>query len=159
MKRIKYTLLLLLTTIAITTGLTGCTQNNGDIGPWFGRWRVEKITCDGLDLDIYSGPEGLQIASWAFQSNVVSLSAVYPHDVNCLAYGAWRQEGDRLLLDFTAFNDDSQSPGIYRPADVFHLEAGAVNVLTINSLTDSRMNLTHQSADGHLYQYYLKKLL
>ena len=26
---------------------TACTHNDGDIGPWFGLWRVERLIVDG----------------------------------------------------------------------------------------------------------------
>ena len=28
--------------------IAGCTRNDGDIGTWFGSWKLERITIDGL---------------------------------------------------------------------------------------------------------------
>ena len=33
--------------------ISGCTQNNGEIDPWFGTWRLESLTCDGEPADDY----------------------------------------------------------------------------------------------------------
>lgn len=29
--------------------MSGCVQNNGHIGHWFGQWKVERMTIDGQD--------------------------------------------------------------------------------------------------------------
>lgn len=42
-------------TLALLFVLTGCIQNNGNIGPWFGQWKVERLTIDGKDDPDYAG--------------------------------------------------------------------------------------------------------
>ena len=34
--------------IFVVLSFCGCTHNNGDIGPWFGQWKVERIDKDGM---------------------------------------------------------------------------------------------------------------
>lgn len=35
--------------------MSGCVQNNGHIGHWFGLWKVERVTIDGQDDADYKG--------------------------------------------------------------------------------------------------------
>ena len=35
--------------------MSGCVQNNGHIGHWFGQWKVERVTIDGQDDADYEG--------------------------------------------------------------------------------------------------------
>ena len=86
---------LTLALVAVTLG--GCTHNNGDIGPWFGAWRVESITVDGELAADYAPPYLI----WKFQGNVTLIQQ--RDDVTHTGYdmyGTWEQDGDRLTVNF-----------------------------------------------------------
>ena len=64
MKRIIiYSLL----TIFSLTFLPSC-QNNGDIGPWYGMWKLTSLTIDGEEDPAYEGN-----VFWKFQTGVVQM--------------------------------------------------------------------------------------
>ena len=44
--------------------MSGCTHNNGDIGPWFGTWQVTGIDADGAPLAEYDGMKKRELSSW-----------------------------------------------------------------------------------------------
>ncbi|MDE5983000.1 MAG: lipocalin-like domain-containing protein [Duncaniella sp.] len=138
--------------------LTGCTQNDGDIGPWFGRWRLDKMTCDGKNMDIYADAD-IRLVYWSFQNNIVRVAVQHAHDVEEITFGRWSQQDDLLLLDFTASGDPVDNPGIFTPPAILHFESDEINRLTINEMTDSYLDLSHHGADGRLYQYFLKKVI
>ena len=86
-----------LTLALVAVALGGCTHNNGDIGPWFGAWRVESITIDGEPAPDYAPPYLI----WKFQSNVTLIQC--PDDAMHQSYdmyGTWEQNGDRLSVNF-----------------------------------------------------------
>lgn len=92
MKRIASTLCI----IALVFGLLSCTRNDGDIGDWFGTWRVEKITIDGETDDQYPP----HYIFWKFQSSVIQIMEPNDFDhtsVSC--FGTWEQIDNKLLIN------------------------------------------------------------
>ena len=143
MKKIQATLISLLATIAVTLFFS-CTRNNGDIGDWFGTWRVDELNIDGEPDPDYAPPYMI----FKFQSSVVSI--VWPDDANhsvpgCT--GTWKQEGDKLLLRFDY--------GLITPTAASHLpETGTLDIL---KLSRSTIELEYHSPEGITYYYKLKK--
>ncbi|MDE7387140.1 MAG: lipocalin-like domain-containing protein [Muribaculaceae bacterium] len=100
MKRLR-DIFMVLTLALVAMTLGGCTHNNGDIGPWFGAWRVESITVDGEPRADYAPPYLI----WKFQGNVTLIQV--PDDevhVSRDMYGTWQQDGDRLTVTFGYHN-------------------------------------------------------
>ena len=67
----KYSLLLIL---IIGLLQLGCTRNNGDIGDLFGTWRLDTLTEDGKELDLYGGMT--KVYTWAFQSHIIRVQDI-----------------------------------------------------------------------------------
>ncbi len=73
-----------------------CTHNNGDIGPWFGAWKVEAITVDGEPKADYGGN-----LFFEFQSTVVKMCLVGDHHSTVNVMGNWDEDsGGVLHLNF-----------------------------------------------------------
>lgn len=73
-----------------------CTHNNGDIGPWFGAWKVEAITIDGEPKADYGGN-----LFFEFQSTVVKMCLVGDHHSTVNVIGNWDEDsGGVLHLNF-----------------------------------------------------------
>lgn len=136
---------LLLTLVTLTVS-PGCTRNNGDIGDWFGTWRLETITVDGKPDPGYT-----DYMIWKFQSDLLML--MIPDDAthsHTDAIGRWSQQGDRLMLDFEYYL------GNMGPLNtVLHLPQTAA--LDILRLSGSRIELRYTAPDGTQYYYSLKK--
>ena len=138
--------------------LTSCTRNNGDIGPWFGSWRLDEITIDGEQSDEYAGN-----IVWKFQNNVFEMVKIlindYTHGYE-VCYATWSEHDEYMLIDFQ-HHDDVYQPdwdGRYKPFAETHLPVNGVAELKIESQTGSRVQLTYQSpTDGKTYCYKLSK--
>ena len=85
------------TIIAVVLAIVAaaCTHNNGDIGPWFGAWKVEAITVDGAPKADYGGN-----LFFEFQSTVVKMCLVGDHHSTTNVMGNWDEDGGVLHLNF-----------------------------------------------------------
>lgn len=141
-----HTLHILLTVIAFFSLLSvSCTHNNGDIGDWFGTWRLESITIDGATDPDYTSPRLI----WKFQSQVVMIMEPNDdmHEAN-YALGSWHQEGNDLLLDF------DYDLGNY--AWMLHFPVKAT--LKILKLSGSAIELQYtDDVTNKVYHYKLKR--
>ncbi len=144
----------MLTALITSIISSGCNSNNGDIGPWYGQWKLTEIRVNGQVDTQYTGN-----IFWAFQNSVIQMTEIISElDYNS-RWGSWSQQGDELTLDFGHHDDSSVSdPSTawrYSPPAATHLIAG-VNQLHIVKLSDSNIELTYNSPDGNVYTYYLK---
>ncbi len=138
----------------LSTLLSGCTHNNGDIGPWFGIWTLTSIEADGAPIADYV-PNSI---FWKFQSTVINITQLLDHHDCRDTFGTWRQAGDsQLELNFT-HSDDTLHPGteLYAPPEILHLPSD-ICTLHIVRFTDKHIILTYISTDGVTYKYTLVK--
>lgn len=147
MKRIQqYLSLLLLATITSLVS-TSCTHNNGDIGDWFGSWRIESISIDGDPDPEYTRP----CVIWKFQNAATEI--LMPDfdnhtTIGPTATGTWHEEDGYLTVDFTY--------DLGTPPAITHLPARAR--LKIIRLSGRIIELEYSSADdGRNYIYKLNK--
>lgn len=131
---------------------SGCTQNNGEIDPWFGTWRLESLTCDGEPSDDYHGQ-----MTWSFQNNIICLVTDLGHHSYTQTWGTWAApEGERkLLLDFDQ-RDDINGTNVYTPPSWLGFD-GLQPTLTIVSQSSREMTLKLDNTTGS-YLYCLKKI-
>ena len=140
---------------AIGWMLSSCTHNNGNIGPWFGTWKLNAITIDGEIDNEYADNDNLV---WKFQSTVIEMQEILPMHVTADHFGTWTQTSDRTVeMNFT-YHDGLNPDGYpyYTPPASSHLPRG-VFVMDILELTSSKMHLQYRANDGTIYTYYLKK--
>ncbi|MBD5193598.1 MAG: lipocalin family protein [Bacteroidales bacterium] len=135
-------------------GLSGCTHNNGDIGPWFGAWVIDAIEINGQPDTSYD-----RNVFWSFQNEVIKISVQYPHGVVSDHFGSWKEKGKILQLNYTHTDDVSQSyPERYAIPPVLHLPARGIIDLDIESMNGSHIVLTYTPDSGNSMKYTLKKL-
>lgn len=72
-----------------------CSRNNGDIGVWFGLWKVESIEVDGEPAADYDGNVFFQ-----FQGKVFNMRKITEHHVYTDCFGNWEEKGETLKLTF-----------------------------------------------------------
>ena len=143
MKSITYILLVLIASV-----MCGCTHNNGDIGPWFGTWKVVSISPDKA----YQGN-----FFWSFQGNVIEMNRNTDNLEYSQSFGTWQEKDGDLILDFNHHDNGSDTgEGQYRPFPELHIPAG-VSTLHIQKLSGSEIILTYAADDGETYTYTLKK--
>jgi hypothetical protein len=132
----------------------GCTQNNGDIGAWFGAWTINSIEADGAPDTDYT-PNSV---TWKFQSTVISMIELYDYHQTSTSFGTWKQLSDsQLELNFGHGDADSDTNlGVYYPAKSTHLPIG-VSVLNIVKFSGKHLTLTYTADTGITYTYTLSK--
>lgn len=144
MRQIIKTPILFLASIFMLA-ITSCTHNNGDIGDWFGTWRLESITIDGEADQAYAPPYMI----WKFQNSIIQfiLPDDKAHDYPTTT-GSWHEEANCLYLDF--------SWNLGGPlTDTSHLPETCT--LKILHLSGRSIELQYDSPDGQVYIYRLKK--
>lgn len=122
--------------------LPACTHNNGDIGSWFGTWKVTEITIDGAVDSTYKGN-----MFWMFQSSVMCMRTIDDHHGATDHWGTWKElSGTTLELNFAHHDDDNDTGSWkYRPAPASHLPAD-VSIIDILHLTGSAATLSYTSS-------------
>lgn len=123
---------------------TSCTHNNGDIGHWFGTWRLETIEINGVTDPDYQSPRLI----WKFQSDIVSIGE--PDEVNhefMRVFGNWYQDGDILHLDFDKEMGDWSH----------ELHIPLITDLKILKLTSKVIELQYTDSANNIYYYKLKR--
>ena len=140
MKQIAKNMILLAAMLMVAS----CTTNNGDIGPWFGTWRVTEITTDGVADADYQGN-----MFFKFQSTVFEMLLVYDDHGTENRFGIWNDDGKGTLT--VSFPDAN-----HEPLPQSHMRAEQ-NVLTFNGVQSSGFVLRLDSPGGHVYTYRLVK--
>lgn len=136
--------------------VAGCTRHNGDIGDYFGEWRLEKMTADGVELPLYSDKDGVELYTWAFQGKLIQINVLMPRHEGDVFIGSWREDGDILEINYSyhGIDDDTHN---YRPPEALHLVSGGITRLHIDRMKDWKMVLSQVADDGVTYVYYLRK--
>lgn len=111
---------------------TSCTSNDGNIGFWFGQWKVTSITVNdsiatSQDRTLY----------FSFQSGVIEQKIIYSAHAYNQAFGSWSENEAQKTVTFTFYED------LYEPIDGY-LSTGD-NVLSYSHSGD---NLTLTLVDS-----------
>ncbi len=140
MKKALYTIL---STIALLFA-TGCMHNNGDIGPWFGQWKIERIEKDGATIEDYKGDGFLR-----FQSETIAVVKTYESENKITTnWGNWVEGDGYMDVVMKEFNNRSDGGMFYLP------EKFRFNIIKRDG-KDKILSVTND--DGAVYTYYLKK--
>ena len=74
--------------------LASCTQNDGHIGPIFGKWQLREIkegeTCKNVNNIFYS-----------FQNNIIATSYVFESTKTLIVYGVFQIKDDSLYIQMS----------------------------------------------------------
>ena len=122
--------------------MSGCVQNNGHIGHWFGQWKVERVTIDGQDDADYEGG-----VFFCFQGAVFGVRT----STGGMWYRRWA-ENDKGMVDVVFNTDESAVPPAY-----LHVHLDEKMVFRLVSHKGSDKVLEYVGPDGKTYTYYLKK--
>ena len=131
----------------------GCTHNDGDIGPWFGTWKLDSMTVDGVQDTEYADN-----VIWKFQANIMSIVRVSENHGRYEVYGTWCEpQTDVLRIEFI-YSDNNTPAGTmrYSPLPETHLPPG-ISDLDILEMKSGKLHLEYQSPDGTVYGYFLTK--
>ncbi|MGM9833045.1 MAG: hypothetical protein ACI31A_05080 [Candidatus Limisoma sp.] len=136
----KLTYMLFALVAMLTLG--SCLHNNGDIGPWFGHWKVTRITIDGTDDPNYGGD-----LFFSFQSSVIRVSQSFPAENRSSSiYGNWQEQQGTMSVEF--------KEAFQSLLDYAHLDKQFVFNVVRRS---GDKVLRYTAEDGKEYTYYLTK--
>jgi hypothetical protein len=141
LRNLKYILLPALLTLSI---LTSCTHNNGDIGIWFGSWKVESITVDGTNVADYKGN-----IFFMFQSNVFNMREVDEtlHE-RIDEFANWEDNDATITINY--------SDNLYAPFAITGLEREST--LTVEQKKSKHIVLSYVNpTTKHVYHYMLTR--
>lgn len=143
----------ILTLTATLLMMASCSHNNGDIGPWFGQWKLIEIKVDGVTDYSYNGN-----IFWSFQTHVFQMKEVIGDisPVSDTRWGTWEENGGELLLNFTYMNSEHKEI-YYDPLTATFLPPHEISRLKILKRPGSEMELSYTSPDGKLITYFLKR--
>ncbi len=129
---------LLLTLLA----LPGCTHNNGDIGDFFGKWKLVSIERNDLQPVAYEGN-----IFWDFQNTTISMISITTQHDTTQTYGNWTVDGDLLTISFP---DADLAP-------LPELNLPRTCSMTIEKHTSKEMILNYHPANGENIIYTFRK--
>lgn len=132
--------------VAEMLSMTSCTENNGDIGMWFGTWHVERIDMDNSPIDEYNGNDFFQ-----FQSTVFQLRYTDDLHAEMQTTGRWQDNGKEIVVTFP----DEKLVWVFLYG--IDMSKDASNHFKVESQNGKEMVLSLASTDGHTYRYHLKK--
>lgn len=140
-------------TFLVTVLLSGCTTNNGDIGPWYGSWQLYQIEIDNIPDNNYSAN-----VFWAFQSSIIKMTVLNSKHQTDEYWGTWNESDGVLTLKYThsnaetppGHNEYSFPPNIYLPSN------GTVQLRIIEQKSN-RLSLEYTKTDGIKVLYRLQK--
>ena len=153
---------LLLLSIALSMA-TSCTHNNGDIGDWFGHWKLNTITVDGMVDDSYEGN-----IFFSFQGGVFAQILVKPnHGAGMLDrhYANWEDHGSYIIINYPYHTDENGNPvynengelkAPFKPLPVTRMSIGD-NTINVDRKKGNDLQLSMTDADGHTVVYNLEK--
>lgn len=127
----------------------GCTRNNGDIGVWFGTWKLESMSNKG---NIGNSPAII----WKFQNHVIEMQEVWEGNHDSVDhFGSWTQVDDHLILDF-GHSDNLFPAGSwkYTPPAVTEIPNG-ITEMVIKELSNKRIELIYNRPDSEPIVYKL----
>lgn len=127
-------------------------QNNGNIGDWYGMWKLQSITIDGVD-----DPEYEPNVFWKFQTGVIQMVR-YSETSGSTGTGTWKEKNGILELTYEySDNSNPEASRKYSTLSGMHLPATGVIPLEITKKPSSSMILTYRAEDGTNYVYTFKK--
>ncbi|MBE6304593.1 MAG: hypothetical protein E7082_01540 [Bacteroidales bacterium] len=128
--------------------ISGCMHNNGDIGNYFGTWKVSTINVDGVD-----DPEYKENIFFQFQSDVFRLVQNRTQNDITEYFGTWSETYNIILLQLNyKVNPESE---VYQIPPITRLIKGD-NIIAVKHERNNRMIWTF-SSDGQTIIYNLKK--
>ncbi len=136
----RYQIFLFLACLILAFG--SCTHNGGPSGDLYGRWVLERI--DGENMEVPTQHGNL---FWAFQKNVIQIQRDNGFHSISRIYGTFRQDDDFLYLDFPV-EEDSPFP---------ETGLGRQNKLKIQKMTGKQMVLIYHPEEDASLIYYFRK--
>lgn len=132
--------------LLLGVAITSCTQNDGYIGPIFGKWQLTEMWEDGIMTphdSIY----------YNFQTSVIQLQLVRRsgiENVSYAYYGSFVKENEELRFNIVEPLND-QLPAVFK---LKPMGKENINVFHIETLNSSRMILTRGENERFVFRKF-----
>lgn len=141
--------------------LSACTQNNGNIGMWFGHWKVTAIEIDGTPDETYD-----ENMFFSFQSKVFAQMVKWEHAYD-QRFANFEDCGDYLKITFPYVTDENGNPAHdkngnliteehFIPLELSHMSMGD-NIVNVDKIDGDNVQLSMVTSNGEKIVYHLKK--
>lgn len=140
---IKHVSIITVLLVLIATVLPSCTQNDGNIGDWFGHWKLLSVTVNGEKNEEYEGN-----IFFSFQSSVFCQIKVSPNHGGDHKFAIFKDEGEYISVTF--------STDRYQPFAETMMKMGE-NVLHVDKLDGNDLQLSMNLDNGQTVVYKLEK--
>jgi hypothetical protein len=126
----------------ILLALPSCTHNNGDIGNFFGSWKLVSIQSSDLQPVEYQGD-----IFWDFQNSTISMIIINDRHDTTQTYGNWSADDDILTINFPDAD--------YAPLTELNLPRTCS--MRIEKQTSKEMILNYQASTEQNFIYTFRK--
>ena len=141
-------------------GISSCTQNDGNIGEWFGHWKLNTISVNGAVDDEYGGN-----IFFSFQSKTFCQTMMYADHRAEHRFANWDNRDTYFIITFPFETDDAGNPlydedgdlvCLYEPLEITRMSMGE-NVVAVDYLNGNSLQLSMTDAAGDKVVYNLEK--
>ena len=138
-------------------------QNNGDIGRYFGTWRLESYTVDGNKVEevtIDGNTVPTTNVTFSFQNNIVNVVTIIDdYESYYSRFGTWEDEGSTFVLDFTHTDATDTAPGTgqYAAPEWLGMVSDMPMHMALSGTGNKDFTLTWNDPEGSVRVYSLHK--
>ena len=130
---------------------SGCTQNNGYIGPVFGSWALVDISADGMPLEL------IDETIFSFQNEVVQVDHILSEFDRTWRFGNFKVSDDVMTMKFlTELTPDDKGYDFLMPSWLYFPEGEMPLIFDILILNGKRMELAIDNG-GKTYVYKFER--
>lgn len=148
------TLILTLVACVALVMPVSCMQHNGNIGDYFGSWKLESIIADGEPRTDYRDNLFFQ-----FQSTVLGINSVEAHHTSETRFGTWEEKDSQTLLIEFGHKADGADAATRRftPPAILELNPDGITVCHIDELNSKHMRLSYTGIEHQQILLTFKK--
>lgn len=134
--------------------LASCTQNNGNIGKYFGAWALCSLTVDGTEQSLL--PEDARYGTMSFQGSVVRFQLVYSADCISETYATWTDTDNEIHFDFNNSNDETPQAQAFTHRAWLGFSGMDVSV-KVTRLNGSHLDFQRTDNEGRQWRYAFER--
>lgn len=104
---------LIISAAILFVSFLSCTKNDGGESKLYGKWKLERITTDGVDSLTYRGD-----IFWNFQNTTIGMVRSLPEHAVEESFGSYRLADQTLFLSFPDPDRPPLLPGLPRQSEL-----------------------------------------
>ncbi|MDE6207617.1 MAG: lipocalin-like domain-containing protein [Muribaculaceae bacterium] len=131
-----------------------CTQNNGNIGDFFGAWVLRSMTIDGVEKTFADN----EYTTLRFQSHIAMFNLFVDEQSQYVSLATWTDDDSSLLLNFDHSDDNNGTmQGPYAPPAWLEMPHDDFIRLTITRLDGKHLDLLLNTPESQTITYNFER--